>query len=153
MSGEPDIRLATPEDASAMARIHREARAKAMPWLAIVHTPEEDLAFFRDQVLPHCQSEVALIDSAPVAFSARKEDWLDHLYVQPSAWGIGLGAVLLSRAKASGPSLQLWTFQRNALARNFYERHGFKAVEFTDGARNEESEPDVRYVWERGTVA
>ncbi|WP_217170415.1 hypothetical protein [Streptomyces sp. AC512_CC834] len=26
-------------------------------------------------------------------------------------------------------------------------RHGFTAVEWSDGARNEEREPDVRYVW------
>jgi hypothetical protein len=42
----------------------------------------------------------------------------------------------------------LWTFQANAPARRFYERHGFGAVEFGDGSGNEEGEPDVRYVWE-----
>ena len=52
----------------------------------------------------------------------------------------------------SAPGLQLWTFQRNAVARHFYERHGFRAAELTDGARNEEVEPDVRYVWEAGAT-
>jgi ribosomal protein S18 acetylase RimI-like enzyme len=42
--------------------------------------------------------------------------------------------------------LQLWAFQSNARARRFYERHGFEAVEFTDGNGNEERWPDVRYV-------
>ena len=149
MTGDPDIQPATRDHASAMARIHREARAKAMPWLAVVHSPDEDLAFFRDQVLPTSHTEVAFINSAPVAFSVRKEDWLEHLYVAPAAWRSGLGSTLLSRAKDSATELQLWTFQRNAMACNFYARHGFRAVEFTDGARNEESEPDVRYVWER----
>lgn len=149
MTGDPDIRAATPEHVSAMARIHREARAKAMPWLAVVHSPEEDLAFFRDQVLPTCLTEVALINFAPVAFSARKDDWLENLYVAPAAWRSGLGSILLSRAMDSAPVLQLWTFQRNAVARDFYARHGFRTVELTDGARNEEAEPDVRYVWER----
>jgi putative acetyltransferase len=41
--------------------------------------------------------------------------------------------------------LRLWTFQRNAGARRFYERNGFAAVELTDGLGNEEREPDVRY--------
>ncbi|MDP9464580.1 MAG: GNAT family N-acetyltransferase, partial [Actinomycetota bacterium] len=41
--------------------------------------------------------------------------------------------------------LQLWTFESNDRARRFYERHGFTAVEFTDGAGNEERWPDVRY--------
>jgi GNAT superfamily N-acetyltransferase len=132
-----------------MARIHREARTKAMPWLAVVHSPEDDPAFFRDQVLPTCQSGVALINFAPVAFSARKGDWLEQLYVAPVAWRSGLGSILLSRAKNSATGLRLWTLQRNAMACDFCERHSFRLVEITDGARNEEGEPDVRYVWER----
>jgi len=35
----------------------------------------------------------------------------------------------------------------NGPAQRLYERHGFVAVERTDGAGNEECEPDVRYVW------
>ena len=42
-------------------------------------------------------------------------------------------------------TVNLWTFQRNTGARRFYERNGFIAVELTDGASNEEREPDVRY--------
>jgi len=42
--------------------------------------------------------------------------------------------------------MELWAFQSNHRGRRFYERHGFVAVEFTDGAANEEQWPDVRYV-------
>ena len=35
-------------------------------------------------------------------------------------------------------------FQRNARA-----RRGFRLIEETDGARNEEREPDARYLWAR----
>jgi hypothetical protein len=35
----------------------------------------------------------------------------------------------------------------NVGARCFYERHGFTAVEMTDGAGNDERQPDVRYAW------
>jgi GNAT superfamily N-acetyltransferase len=74
--------------------------------------------------------------------------WVDQLYVRPDATGTGLGAALLAHAKAEQPhGLQLWTFQTNAGARRFYERHGFVAVELTDGNGNEEKAPDVRYVW------
>jgi hypothetical protein len=41
----------------------------------------------------------------------------------------------------------LWTFQVNGPARRFYERHGFIAVERTDGHGNEEREPDIGYIW------
>jgi hypothetical protein len=43
--------------------------------------------------------------------------------------------------------LHLWTFQRNAQARRFYEARGFALVEETDGAGNEEKEPDALYLW------
>jgi hypothetical protein len=51
-------------------------------------------------------------------------------------------------AKELRPSgLTLWTFQRNARARRFYEERGFVASDFTEGSRNEESESDVLYAW------
>ena len=73
-----------------------------------------------------------------------------QLYVAPgrTAKGIGqrlLDTMLRSGAAAAIPVFKLWTFQRNAGARRFYERNGFVAVEFTDGSGNEEREPDVRY--------
>jgi hypothetical protein len=56
---------------------------------------------------------------------------------------------LLQVAKRAFNCLQLWTFQRNLGARRFYEARGFELVEGTDGARNEEKEPDARYLWAR----
>ena len=61
---------------------------------------------------------------------------------------MGIGQRLLDKMlaeAAAGGVLRLWTFQRNAGARRFYERNGFVAVEFTDGNGNEQREPDVRY--------
>lgn len=52
-------------------------------------------------------------------------------------------------AKATSRSLQLWTFQKNDGGRRFCEARGFVAVDVTDGARNEEREPDVLYRWTR----
>jgi hypothetical protein len=34
-----------------------------------------------------------------------------------------------------------------AAARSFYERRGLRLVELTDGAGNEEREPDALYEW------
>jgi hypothetical protein len=36
-------------------------------------------------------------------------------------------------------------------AQRFYERHGFIAVERTDGSSKKEHEPDIRYVCDRRT--
>ncbi|CAM5520328.1 hypothetical protein STENM327S_03280 [Streptomyces tendae] len=67
----------------------------------------------------------------------------------PERRGRGLGDrfVALAKERRAG-GLSLWTFQVNAPARRFYERHGFTPVQWTDGERNEEREPDVRYVWQ-----
>lgn len=66
----------------------------------------------------------------------------------PDRQGLGLGSAMVERAKASMPqAVQLWTFQSNTAVHRFYERHGFVAVESTDGSQNEERAPDVRYQW------
>ena len=71
-------------------------------------------------------------------------DNLDHLYVPPGWQRRGIGLSLLTKAEALSPQrLELWTFQRNANARAFYEAYGFRAVAYTDG-RNEENEPATR---------
>ena len=55
---------------------------------------------------------------------------------------------MLAHVKSRRPGgFRLWTFQDNAGARRFYDRHGLRAVELTDGAGNEEKMPDVRYAW------
>jgi SAM-dependent methyltransferase len=73
---------------------------------------------------------------------------LDQLYVRPGWWGRGIGGRLVELAKARSPSgLTLWTFQVNDRARRFYERLGFVELFRTDGSRNEEQQPDVRFGW------
>lgn len=80
-----------------------------------------------------------------------RPDWLEHLYIDESHTGLGLGGRLVELAKQElGGDVQLWTFQSNQGARRFYERHGFVAVQTTDGD-NEEGQPDVRYVFTRDT--
>jgi ribosomal protein S18 acetylase RimI-like enzyme len=43
--------------------------------------------------------------------------------------------------------LRLWTFASNTSAQRFYERHGFVAIDRTDGQHNEERAPDILYTW------
>jgi GNAT superfamily N-acetyltransferase len=60
-----------------------------------------------------------------------------------------MGSALLQVAQNAFDRLQLWTFQRNGPARRFYEAKGFALVRQTDGAANEEREPDALYLWMR----
>lgn len=128
---------------AACALIHRAAFDAALPWLAGLHTPEQERAFFSGPVFADC--EVWLWGDPPAGSIAYRDGWIDHLYVAPGAQGQGIGPALLARALQDGSERRLWTFQRNTRARRFYERHGFIADRFTDGAGNEEREPDVLY--------
>jgi putative acetyltransferase len=146
------LRRARPEDAAALSAILRMAMRGAMPSLPELHTPEDDHRFLSDVVLPNEEVWVAEIDDAPVGFAALGSrsgvDFLQHLYVAPQHQRRGVGTELLERAKEQRPSgFRLWVFQGNTGARHFYERHGLRLVELTDGSGNEEREPDALYHW------
>lgn len=113
------------------------------------HTPEEDRWFYRERVLPRCRIWGRFDDGLLGRIIAFRDEWVEQLYVLPVAQGRGIGTELLDVAKGACERLELWTFQRNAAARHFYEARGFVVVEQTDGTRNEEKEPDARYVWIR----
>jgi GNAT superfamily N-acetyltransferase len=129
------------------AQIHRIAFDDRLPWLAGLHTPEQDRWFFRERVYPACEVWGAFEGTTMHAFIAFREDWIEHLYVLPQSQGHGAGSALLEVARSAFPHLYLWTFQRNVGARGFYASRGFVAVRETDGARNDEHEPDVLYEW------
>jgi GNAT superfamily N-acetyltransferase len=137
------------EELTAASRVHRAAFDAALPWLAGMHTPEGDARFWRDRVAPSCRIWGAGNPGALFGVIAVSQGWVEHLYVLPAAQGRGLGSSLLATAKAEEPELLLWAFQRNARARAFYERRGFRLVRETDGADNEEREPDALYRWQR----
>ena len=142
------IRSARSDDAEAIADVHHDSRREARPWLPWLHSREETIAYFAGHVLVHEEVLVAELNELVVGFMALEGDHVDHLYIAPSFQGRGIGDKLLAMAKELRPSgLTLWTFQRNARARRFYEARGFVASKFTDGSRNEEREPDVLYSW------
>jgi GNAT superfamily N-acetyltransferase len=136
-------------DMDAAARVHRAAFDHALPWLTGLHTPEEDRWFYRERVFTECHVHGAFEGGALAAIIAFRSDWIDQLYVLPQVQGRGVGSELLQVAKRAFDCLQLWTFQRDLKARRFYEARGFALVEETDGTRNEEKEPDARYLWTR----
>lgn len=146
---------ALPSDALELARIHHVARKTCLPYLRDVHTLYSAARYFQEIVIPVCTVWIGENDKGAIAsfIAIRPEDggpsWIDHLYVDPSSQGCGLGTALLERAKVDFAALQLWTFQRNTVAIRFYENCGFFACDRTDGSRNEEREPDVRYTWAR----
>ena len=142
------VRRAAGPHAAAVAEVWLRSFSAALPGVRRAHTDDEVRAWIREVVVPGQETWVATVDGSVVAMMTLDGDDLDQLYIHPSWQGRGIGGRLVDMAKGRSPSgLTLWTFQVNEPARRFYERHGFVAEEWTDGSRNEEREPDVRYVW------
>ena len=144
------LRRAAHGDMAAVARIHRLAFCHAMPHMPVLHTPDDDLAFFSTVVFPGAVIWLAEHSGIPAGFIAFRPGWVDHLYIHPDQQGCGIGSTLLALAQSAEPSLRLWTFQCNLRARSFYEQRGFRIEQETNGANNEERQPDVLYAWSRG---
>ena len=77
------LRPAIGSDAAAIARIMRAALG-SFDWMPVVHTPDEDLAFIRDIVLPRQQVTVAeagkrLSASSPSAANG----WSSSISIRP----------------------------------------------------------------------
>jgi putative acetyltransferase len=136
-------------DMAAAADVFRRTFDARLPWLASLHTPDEDLAFWRGHLFSTCEIWGAERADELLGVIAFRKDWVEQLYVLPVAQGQGIGSRMLDMAKAANDELFLWTFQRNAGARAFYHAQGFTAVTETDGAGNEEREPDVLLHWRR----
>lgn len=146
--GDVVLRPAVMADADDIARIMR-ASLRSLPWMPMMHTPEEDRAFIGRHVLPRQQVTVAVAGEELAGFIAVDGERVEQLYLDPRRTGRGIGSSLLERATAAMPVVKLCCFQANERARRFYERHGFEAEAFGDGSANEEKLPDITYVRRR----
>jgi GNAT superfamily N-acetyltransferase len=144
------LRPATAADAARIADLLIDTRLRFMPYAPSAHTDDEVRAWVASQLVPTGGVVVAEVDGSVVGAMATESGddacWITQMAVEPAMVGRGRGTRLLAHAIATlGSPLRLWTFQQNAGARRFYERHGFVAIAFTDGANNEEKCPDVLY--------
>ena len=146
---EPAIRRGRRADARAAADLYLRARAAALRAGSIpagVHDEQDVRGYFASRIVADCELWVAEQDGALAGILVLDGEEVDQLYVDPDLTGRGIGGELLAVAKRERPrGLRLWTFQSNAGAQRFYERHGFVAVRRTDGRDNEERAPDVLY--------
>ena len=110
---------------------------------------EEEIEGFQWAIC-HGDEVTVADDDAVIGFLARRDDWIDALYLSAARRGMGIGTALLRSAMSVRPRLELWAFQANVPARKFYAAHGFVEDRFTDGAGNDENLPDVHMTWEAG---
>ena len=141
------IRQARPEDADAIARIFCDSRAEAMPWLPVLHPPEDVRESYAGRM---ADDELYVFDrdGEVLGWALLAGDELDGFYVAPEAQRQGVGAALFRHVQELRPErFGFWVFSGNERARRFYESHGAWCLYETDGANNEERVPDARYEW------
>ena len=120
----------------------------ALPTVVRPRSDDEVRTYFREVVVLLRETWVAEAADRLVGVMVLDGELLSQLYLDPEWRGRGIGDRFVALAKQRRPDgLSLWTFQVNGPAHRFYERHGFVAVEYTDGSGNEEREPDVRFIW------
>jgi ribosomal protein S18 acetylase RimI-like enzyme len=141
------LRPAQPADAPSVTGIFQAARRHSLPFLPTLHTDAQDHAFFARLVAADTTTVAEDDDGAIAGFITVQGGSIDHLYVHPDQHRRGFGRLLLRAAMAGRERLELWVFERNTGAIAFYEAHGFAIVSSTDGAENEESEPDHLMAW------
>ena len=146
----PSLRAAKVEDAKRVADLLIDTRAAFMPYAPSAHPEPEVREWVASHLVPTGGVVVADVDGQIVGTMATTvadgASWITQMAVDPRVVGNGIGSVLLAHAIGMLPRpIRLYTFQQNVGARRFYERHGFLAIEFTDGEGNEERCPDVLY--------
>ncbi|HUY26247.1 MAG TPA: GNAT family N-acetyltransferase [Candidatus Binataceae bacterium] len=149
------IRRARGADAAAIAEVYIASRRGAARFLPTVHSDDEIRGWIASYLVPNAEVWVAEaaepagnVIGSIIGMMALAGEMLEQLYIVPAAQRRGVGGGMLALAmRERREGLRLWTFQANAPARRFYEARGFRAIEFTDGSRNEERAPDVLYEW------
>jgi GNAT superfamily N-acetyltransferase len=143
------LRRARPEDAAAAAEVWLASFAAALPTVKRAHTDDEVRDWMASVVVGRLETWVAEAGGEVVGLMTLHDGWIEQLYLRPDWQRRGLGRRFVELAKERSPGgLRLWCFQVNGPARRFYEANGFVVAEMTDGAANEEREPDIRYEWD-----
>lgn len=139
-----------PHRADELVRMWRESFEHGVG-VSDPHPLEEQRQYLTDKLAPNNIIRVALLEDRIVGFVAATPDSVAQLYVRKGFHRRGIGSMLLDWAKQqSCGTLWLYTFERNAVACAFYERHGF-----TIAARGFEPNwklEDIRYEWSRREV-
>jgi GNAT superfamily N-acetyltransferase len=140
-----ELRPAVPADALAVARVH--VRSWQVGYRGLLPAayleglrPEDRAARYTFDRPDGPRTTVALRGGAIAGFAAIRGHELAALYVDPDAWGQGIGRALIERARAdlaaSGViEARLWLLAGNARAQRFYERDGWS----TDGTQRTEA--------------
>ncbi|MCC8405338.1 GNAT family N-acetyltransferase [Paraburkholderia sp. MMS20-SJTN17] len=144
------LRRATSADAKELTEVYLRSRNTLASYAPLAHSEAAVRDWVANILIPSGSVTVAVNNDRIVGMAAHSifdgVTWLNQLYVYPQFKRQGIGTSLLESVKSqTDGKLQLYTFQMNHDAAAFYERHGFVAIAYSDGSRNEEGCPDVLY--------
>jgi GNAT superfamily N-acetyltransferase len=128
MSLEPHIESANGDDLSEIVVLFNTSRA-SMKYLPVVHTQAETNQYFIS-LIEKRKIRIVKKNNVIVGFMQLEDGWLHHLYIDLKFQNMGFGKLLLEEAKKLSPKeIQLWVFEENSGAIQFYEREGFVLAE------------------------
>lgn len=144
------LRRAISVDAAELADVYLRSRNALASYAPLAHSEAAVHDWIANILIPSGGVTVAVNHDRIVGMAAHSVSdgvtWLDQLYVCPRFKRQRVGTCLLESVKSQTHGrLQLYTFQMNHDAIAFYEQHGFVAIAYSDGSRNEEGCPDVLY--------
>ena len=94
---------------------------------------------------------VAELEASWTAMRASTTIWLDDLYVAPAPRAPASARRSSTWSRPSGrPASACGSSRPTSPPARFYRRHGLVELERTDGAANEEKDPDIRMAWPGG---
>ena len=139
------LRPARSTDAGATGTILHDF-SRENDWMPELHSCAETIAFC-GRMIDQGWVTVAETQAGVVGFLALDGTEIHSLYLAAPSRGQGVGQELLEFAKSGQNELSLYAFQANEQACRFYERNGFAEIARSDGSRNDENLPDIRYIW------
>lgn len=135
------------QDADELVPMWRES-FEAGAGIVDPHPLQEQREYLLKVVVPENRVRVARLEGLIVGFVAATSCSVAQLHVRRGFQRRGIGRHLLEWAKGqSSGSLWLYTFARNAGARAFYERNGFRIV--SRGFEPHWQLEDIKYEWVR----
>lgn len=139
------LRAAQPTDAGTTGVIMWTFQDQT-DWMPDLYSCAQTIAFC-GAMIDRGWVTVATTDHRVIGFLAQENGYVHGLYLDPSHRGQGVGRLLIHHAKACADRLELRVAQHNVIAKRFYRRAGFTETARGDGSENDESLPDVHFVW------